>query len=224
MDRIVDLIVVSYNSSAVLGSLLDSAPSDAHVIVVDNCSSDSSVAVAQDAGAEVVAINENVGYGRACNIAVDTGAAPFLLIVNPDTALADGAIDAFISAAALHPNAAFNPRFYSGGRRRFKGRSRLLAKSEFWNGKPPETDCDIPVLHGSCIFIRREHFELIGGFNSNIFLFHEDDDLVCGCVRPGWNCALPWRQWSIMRRGIQVRGHRVSEASKGRPWADRSSM
>lgn len=177
MNLDIDLIVVSYNSGSVLGPFLRSIPDFVNVIVVDNGSSDDSVAVAAAAGAEVVEIGENVGYGSACNVGAAASEGAFLLFVNPDVRFEPGAIEALVSAAASYPDAAFNPRFYSGTRRRFRRWSRLLPASDFWHGSPPDGDCEIPVLHGACIFIRRKHFERVGGFDQKIFLFHEDDDL-----------------------------------------------
>lgn len=177
MNLDIDLIVVSYNSGSVLEPFLQSAPDCVNVIVADNGSSDNSVAVAAAAGVEVVEIGKNVGYGSACNFGAAASDGTYLLFVNPDVRFAPGAIEALVSAAASHPNAAINPRFYSGTRRRFRRWSRLLPVADSWHGAPPDYDCMIPVLHGACIFIRRKHFEQIGGFDQNIFLFHEDDDL-----------------------------------------------
>lgn len=172
-----DLIVVTYNSAQALRALVRSVPASVNPIVVDNASSDETVAVAIAAGAKVVDLKNNIGYGGACNIGASTGEAPFLLFVNPDIRFETGAIEALLAAAEAHPNAVFNPRFHHGSRRRFRRWSRLLPKSDFWQGPPPEVDCEIPVLSGACIFVRREHFERIGGFDPEIFLFHEDDDL-----------------------------------------------
>jgi N-acetylglucosaminyl-diphospho-decaprenol L-rhamnosyltransferase len=40
-----------------------------------------------------------------------------------------------------------------------------------------ETDCEVPVLAGSAIFVRKVDFEAVGGFDPQIFLYYEDDDL-----------------------------------------------
>ncbi len=172
-----DLVVVTHNSAMVLDALLRSVPAWVNIIVVDNASSDGSLAIAEAAGARAIQIGRNVGYGSACNIGARAGSGALLLIVNPDLRFEPGAIEALVAAAVAYPNAAFNPRFYSGSRRRFRKRSRLLSVSESWQGAPPEKDCVIPVLHGACILIRRQHFEQVGGFDSEIFLFHEDDDI-----------------------------------------------
>ncbi|WP_378947194.1 glycosyltransferase family 2 protein [Mesorhizobium sp. ANAO-SY3R2] len=172
-----DLVVVTHNSGAVLQSFLKSVPNHVRTIVVDNGSSDDTVEVATAAGARVIRVGDNVGYGSACNIGAAAGTASLVLFVNPDVRFEEGAIKAFVSAAAAHPNAAFNPRIYTGSRRRFRRRSRLLPASEHWQGAAPDDDCVIPVLHGACIVLRREHFNKVGGFDAKIFLFHEDDDL-----------------------------------------------
>lgn len=172
-----DLVVVTHNSGSVLRSFFKSVPGYVRTIVVDNGSSDDTVDVATAAGARVIKVGDNVGYGSACNIGAAAGTASLLLFANPDVRFEEGAIEAFVSAAAAHPNAAFNPRMYTGSRRRFRRRSRLLPASEHWQGAAPESDCLIPVLHGACILIRREQFDMVGGFDPRIFLFHEDDDL-----------------------------------------------
>ena len=52
-----------------------------------------------------------------------------------------------------------------------------------------EADCELPVLQGSAIFVRRAAFEAVEGFDPKIFLYHEDDDLSlrlmadCGPLR-----------------------------------------
>lgn len=177
MTTNVDLIVVTYNSARVLRALLESLPASVSTIVVDNASSDETVAIAAAAGAKVIRNDRNIGYGGACNVGAAAGQAPFLLFANPDMQFEAGAIEALLAAAANHPDAAFNPYLRSGTRRRFRRWSRLLPKSERWQGPAPEADCTIPVLSGACIFVRREHFERVGGFDAKIFLFHEDDDL-----------------------------------------------
>lgn len=180
-----DLVVVTYNSGPILGAFIRSVPDYVRAIVVDNGSSDDTVEVATAAGVRVIEVGDNVGYGNACNIGAAAGTASLLLFANPDIRFEQGAIEAFVSAAAVHPGAAFNPRIYTGSRRRFRRRSRLLPASEHWQGEAPDADCVIPVLHGACMLIRREHFDKVGGFDPRIFLFHEDDDLSISLRRAG---------------------------------------
>lgn len=173
----VDVVVVTYQSAHVLKECLASLPRCANIYVVDNASTDGSVAVATEAGAEVIRLSENVGYGAACNAGAAVGTSAFLLFLNPDVRLANGAIDNLLAAAADYPCAAFNPSFYNEGRRRFRRWSRLFPGVPPWRGQPPIADCQVPVLHGACIFVRRDHFACVRGFDEHIFLYHEDDDI-----------------------------------------------
>lgn len=42
----------------------------------------------------------------------------------------------------------------------------------------PESDTFVSVLSGAALFVRTEQFHSIGGFDEDIFLYHEDDDLA----------------------------------------------
>ena len=41
----------------------------------------------------------------------------------------------------------------------------------------PEGDVCAPFFSGACFLVRRDLFLRLGGFDENIFLFYEDDDL-----------------------------------------------
>ena len=44
--------------------------------------------------------------------------------------------------------------------------------------KPPDKVSEIPVMGGAAIFLKKENYLKVGGFDENIFLYHEDDDLT----------------------------------------------
>jgi len=58
----------------------------------------------------------------------------------------------------------------------FKRRSILLKKN-LWLKKPPDESSEIPIMGGAAIFIKKENYLRVGGFDEKIFLYHEDDDL-----------------------------------------------
>lgn len=178
MNSEVCVIVVTYNSTAVLARFLTSVPAGVRTIVVDNASGDDVAKTAAKHGAELIALEENIGYGAACNKGAQATDAEFLVFANPDVQFAAGAIGAFIKAAKKYPNAAFNPRIYAGRRRLIRKSSRLLPEAPHWvDIAASDADYVVPVLSGACIFVRRKHFEGVGRFDPEIFLFHEDDDL-----------------------------------------------
>lgn len=172
----VTVIGISYNSAAVLPDFLASIPAGVATVIVDNASTDSSADIAERAGAKLVRLKDNLGYGGACNVGAEIAQSRFLIFVNPDVRFAPSAIEEMVAAARKHPKAAFNPRIFSRGKQMFRRRSRLQPQLGRWNGALPTMDCTIPVLSGACIFLRREDWKEIGGFDPHIFLFHEDDD------------------------------------------------
>ena len=97
---VISVIVVMYNSAALLPDLLESLPSglcDLHwnLVLVDNASTDGSVEVARQLAPEatVVATGRNGGYAAGINAGVR--AAPdhdAVLILNPDVRLGDGCV------------------------------------------------------------------------------------------------------------------------------------
>jgi GT2 family glycosyltransferase len=60
------------------------------IIVVDNASSDNSVAILQKKFPDILIIanKENVGFGKANNQGIQIAKGKYILLVNPDTVLA----------------------------------------------------------------------------------------------------------------------------------------
>jgi len=180
LNTTVTIVTVCHNSMAVLPAMLESVPSGTPVILVDNASSDTSAlqSLADGHGATLQLNADNVGFGPACNQGAAKAETEFLLFLNPDAELQPGALDALIAAAQSHPNASgFNPRILDGkGRESFRRGSKLRPKERL-TGPVPKQDSEIAVLVGSAIFCRRALFEQVGGFDPEIFMYHEDDDL-----------------------------------------------
>ncbi len=95
------LVTVSFNSAAVLGTLLDSAARHlpgVRVIVVDCASSDDSVRIAREHPSAVsVPAGGNVGFGAGSNLGLTHVVEPVTVFVNPDVELVD---DSLLSLAA----------------------------------------------------------------------------------------------------------------------------
>ncbi|MEP1353718.1 MAG: glycosyltransferase family 2 protein [Tateyamaria sp.] len=176
----VTIITVSYNSMAVLPAMLKSVPKGTPVVVVDNASSDTDPlkALTDEYGATLQLNEGNVGFGPACNQGAARAETEFLLFLNPDAELQDGALDALLEAAKTYPDASgFNPRILDqNGSQSFK-RGSKIRPNERLKGPVPSKDAEVSVLAGSAIFCRRALFEEIGGFDHAIFMYHEDDDL-----------------------------------------------
>lgn len=175
-------IVVAYDSAEVLPACLAALVGEGvRTIVVDNASGDASAKIAGQLGAQVLQNKNNEGYGRANNRGARAAATRFILVVNPDIELAAGAVPALLNAAEAYPDAAaFAPRLVEPSGRIFLQPRSLLSPDHLNQARAialPEGDACLPFLSGACLLLRREVFLGLGGFDPEIFLFYEDDDL-----------------------------------------------
>jgi GT2 family glycosyltransferase len=177
----VTVITVAYNSEGVLPSMLASVPPGVPIIIVDNASRDKSALrqIAERPDVRLIEQDSNRGFGVACNLGAAASQTEFLLFLNPDAVLRPGCLEAFVDAARRIPDAAaFNPRItHEDGSLHFKRRSNLVPRQEWLPRQWPENERELPVLVGSAIFIARSKFDAVGGFDPQIFLYYEDDDL-----------------------------------------------
>jgi GT2 family glycosyltransferase len=178
----VTAIVVAFDSAHVLPDCLAAlAREGVPVIVVDNGSSDETAAMAESLGARVIRNGRNEGFGRAMNIGVRAAETPFCLLTNPDLVYEPGAVAALLAAAERWPDAGLlAPRIVEpDGRFFWQARSLLSPYLQNPGGRLslPEGDCCAPFLSGAALLIRRDLFLGLGGFDPDLFLFYEDDDL-----------------------------------------------
>lgn len=104
------VITVIHNSAADLPHLLASVDEYVHprpqIVVVDTGSTDAGAAIARDAGATVVNLPENPGFGAANNAGVRQASGEIVALLNPDIVLLDAGLSALAAAAqrfdALH--------------------------------------------------------------------------------------------------------------------------
>ena len=101
----VAVVVVTFDSATLLHDLIESLPAgmgevDWHLVVVDNDSSDDSVAVAKQLrpDATVVRMGRNAGYAAGINLGITAAPeATAVLVLNPDVRLSPGCVPALLS-------------------------------------------------------------------------------------------------------------------------------
>jgi N-acetylglucosaminyl-diphospho-decaprenol L-rhamnosyltransferase len=175
------VISVAHNSNDVLPEMLESIPVGTQIFVVDNATRDLEGlrAICAKFNATLIENGENKGFGYACNRGAERATTEFLFFLNPDATLKPDTIGQLAAAMGRYPKAsAMNPRIaLANGAAQFHYRSRLMPVSEYMPRRWPDQDAEVTVLMGSAMFVRRSEFEAVGGFDENIFLYHEDDDL-----------------------------------------------
>ena len=213
----VSVIIVTHNSEAVLPGCLDSLKAalgrvTCEVIIVDNNSSDRSVAVARQSFPSAVILdnNQNRGFAAACNQGAEKADGEFLLFINPDLELDADAVDCLrvefnrhstaglVAGRLRFENGSFQPScrnlptvrnllfsrgsFLAG----FLGRVQSRERSDYTLPDFQETTV-VPAVAGTMFMVRSECFRQINGFDSRFFMFMEDTDLSSRMTQSGYD-------------------------------------
>ena len=176
------------------------------VVVVDNGSSDGSADMVRHnfPAVRLIRLEKTVGFGTANNFGAKHSVAPVLLFLNPDTRLREGSLSAMLLRFAQQPDRGIAGGMVFDGQGRLErskgsfptlfsmGLGRLLKylpplrpflgrfSHQHWVGYDrPKT---VNWVTGAYLWIRREVFEKVEGFDPRIFMYCEDVDL-CYRVR-----------------------------------------
>jgi hypothetical protein len=174
------------------------------VVVVDNGSTDDSVAVLRAACPEArLLVNpRNMGFAGGANPglarALEMG-QPYILLLNNDTEVAADSLEILVAAAEEHPRAGIlSPliRYAGDGRVWFAGsyRRRFLPGA-FWpayrrrRSLPPAARA-IDYATGCAMLLRSTMLHQVGLFDETYFMYWEDLDLCERARRTGWQILL----------------------------------
>lgn len=186
-NALADITVVSVacDSAAMLGGLLDGLGDALPVVVVDNASVDDSAALARRRGARVLPLTRNAGFGRACNIGAEAATTPYLLFINPDARIRPDQILALHGRLRERTDLfAVAPMLGAADRAPAQKTKNYLDVLDL--GQTPE----LTSLSGSAFMTRRDAFLSLGGFDANIFLYYEEDDLFWRARNRGYKLEL----------------------------------
>tara|TARA_B100001093_G_scaffold240730_1_gene230488 strand:- start:3536 stop:4387 length:852 start_codon:yes stop_codon:yes gene_type:complete len=179
LSQEISVIVPCYYSVDAVKNLLTTIPKKHEVILVDNSRDEALKEIANIYDCKLLVNKENLGCPTAWNIGAKNATKNFFLFSNPDTLFLPNTVEELFKAVIRYPNAsAFNPKIIDRkNNQHFKRRSVLMPKSEWMSRKYPKADSEVSVLQGSAIFIKKENFNKLKGFDEDIFLYHDDDDL-----------------------------------------------
>ncbi len=203
-----DIVIVSYNTEAdlrrCLASLRAHPPARAHhVCVVDNGSSDDSAGmVAREfPQVDVVLLGRNVGFAAANNVGIRRTASPLVLLLNPDTEVEAGAIDALVARLDATGAVAAGPRLVDRAGRpemswgpmlspwaealqalRVKASGHPSRLAQAWIRRLTSTERRVDWVSGACLLVRRDAAEAVGLLDERYFMYEEDVDF-CAALR-----------------------------------------
>jgi N-acetylglucosaminyl-diphospho-decaprenol L-rhamnosyltransferase len=190
------------------------------VIVVDNASGDGSqdrIATAIEAEgwsgwATLLPLPDNRGFAAGNNAGIrlfsrDATPPDLFLLLNPDTLVREGALQALLRRAAAEPRAGVigsrlvDPdgapqvstfRFHTVSSQFIEALSlglisRLLKRRSLVM-PVSEAACRVEWVSGASMLVRRQAFEELGGMDEGYFLYYEEVDYCLRAMRAGWEC------------------------------------
>ncbi len=191
------MVTVTHWSQAVIGECLAALGPAAEVIVVDNASGDATLDIVGRVrpGARMLRNAVGVGFGNGANRGLAGAEREFVLLINPDATLREGALGRLVAAADAYPEAAIvGPRMLSpAGEPVPSHDAGLFARRRLPSRRTDplaEGDICADYLSGAALLIRRRALDAVGVFDSRIFLYYEDDDLCLRLRRAGWSLVL----------------------------------
>lgn len=211
----VSIIIINWNTRDILLDCLKSVFEQTReipyeVIVVDNASSDDSVQRVKLEFPQVILIEnkDNRGFAAANNQAMQVAKGRYVLLLNSDTIVLDGAVQKTVSFADQYPDAAvvgckvLNPdktlqptcfmfpsllnMFLSSTylykifpRSCFFGRERMT----WWDRDDVR---EVEVITGCFMLVRREAIEQVGMMDESFFMYAEETDWCYRFKKAGW--------------------------------------
>lgn len=188
----VSVIIVNYNAGDRLVRCLQALDAQTfrsfETIVIDNGSSDASMASAREAApwARFIEAGENLGFAAGNNRAAEHAQGDWLALLNPDAYAQPDWLERMMAAIARHPDAwAFGSTQWEADRPdRLDGAGDVLHvlgvpyRGNFgWPvaSAPPEGECFAPCA--AAALYRADVFRQLGGLDERFFCYCEDVDL-----------------------------------------------
>ncbi len=192
------IIIVSFNAredlARCLAALHQFPPATAsEIIVVDNASKDGSAELARSQpGVRVLDAGANLGFARANNLGIRASDGELILLLNSDTVVPAGAIDAMVAELDRHLDVAIvGPRLVDGqGRAELSFGPMIGPFNELRQQWRARGDVDQRTrrrqhpdwVSAACLLVRRGDAEAAGLLDERFFMYTEDVDF-CAAVR-----------------------------------------
>jgi N-acetylglucosaminyl-diphospho-decaprenol L-rhamnosyltransferase len=209
-------VVVNFNGGALLAECVrsildDDSAGPVELVVVDNDSSDGSIAALHAAMPEVRVVHApgNVGYSRAANLGAASTRALIVAVCNADLTLEPGTAAAMLAPFDDTTLGACGPRIrnhdgtdYPSARQvpslpvavghgalgLWAPRNRFTVRYRELDADPARAR-DVDWVSGAAIWLRRDALDAVGGWDERYFMYVEDLDLCWRLQRAGWRVA-----------------------------------
>lgn len=181
-----------------------------------------------------MALNENLGFGKANNIGFDMAAGRYVLCLNPDTLLSEDTIQVMVDYMEQHPEVGLSGckllnsdgTFQFVCRRGFPtpwvaftksfGLQALFPKSRLFGRynqtfREIEATYEVDAVSGAFMFIRREALKQVQGFDPDFFMYGEDLDICYRITQKGWKVVYVHTTSVIHFKGESTKRSSINE-------------
>ncbi len=206
------VVVVNYNVRYFLEQCILSVQNatknmSSEIIVVDNNSKDESCTMLKEKFPEVIVIENkiNVGFSTANNQGVDKAKGKWILILNPDTVLAEDTLIELQKFTLQKENiGAVTVKFIDGSGNFLPESKRGIptpkvafgklfgfpkrAKNAYYASHINENEIGkVPVLCGAFMYVKKDIYQQVNGFDQDYFMYGEDIDLSYKIEKQGYS-------------------------------------
>lgn len=200
----VSIIIVNYNTEKLLKDCLDSIQQktfgiDYEIIVVDNNSREKSLDSLTNDFPDVKFImsERNWGFGVANNLGAEYAKGNYLLFLNPDTLLINNAIFELYQYSANHPDVGIcGGNMYTGEMKPCSSLYNidflaleyqiLFNKKRYPGFNYTQSPKQVKVIVGADLFVRKDLFYKLGGFDKDFFMYFEEVELCYRVAKMGY--------------------------------------
>ncbi len=217
MSHDVAILIVTYNSEQQIEACLQSAIDqkgrlDQQIVVVDNSSQDGTVALIKERfpTVQLVTPGQNLGFAKGVNLAARHADAEFVLLLNPDTVVLDGAVEKAVAFAranpryalyggrTLKPDGSLEPSscwgspslwsifLYASGLTTLAPRNRLL-DPESLGGWARDSIREVGIITGCFLLVRTDAWQKLKGLDERYFMYGEDADFAMRARAAGYH-------------------------------------
>ena len=180
----ITLIIVCFNSYKLIKKNL-SEISKFKTIIVDNSKSDEiRLLVKGVKNIKYIKTKKNLGYGKGNNLGVSESKTPFILILNPDILVESESIKILYNSYFNYENVGIlAPSLYDNNNNRRSNGSlsyinkEKISKKNILNNQKAEGNTCYQFVVGCAFLIKKDFFDKIGGFDKDLFMYFEDNDI-----------------------------------------------
>lgn len=197
------IIVVNYNGAdhiiPCLESLLATVDVATEIVVVDNCSTDSSDVLISSRFPSVTLVHSpaNLGFGGGNNLGAEYASGNYLVFINPDTVVTPGWWEELVDPITSDPSVglttsrillAHDPKRLNAAGNDIHFTGLTLCRGMGQLADEFMTMEQVGAVSGAAFAIRGDLYQRLGGFDADYFMYMEDTDLSWRVQLAGFRC------------------------------------